>query len=42
VVLDTDIGEDIDDTWALCQLLKTPELEPLLVTTDTEDPAYRA
>lgn len=42
VILDTDIGEDIDDTWALCQLLKTPELNPLLVTTGTEDTTYRA
>jgi len=42
VILDTDIGEDIDDTWALCQLLKTPEINPMLVTTGTEDTTYRA
>jgi inosine-uridine nucleoside N-ribohydrolase len=42
VILDTDIGEDIDDLWALCQLLKSPELTPLLITTDTEDTRYRA
>ena len=42
IILDTDIGEDIDDLWALCQLLKSPEFKPLLITTDTEDTRYRA
>jgi len=27
VILDTDIGEDIDDTWALGLLLKCPEFD---------------
>jgi hypothetical protein len=27
VIFDTDIGGDIDDTWALCFLLKCPELD---------------
>lgn len=31
VILDTDIGTDIDDTWALAQLLRSPELDPKLV-----------
>ncbi len=26
VILDTDIGSDIDDTWALAMMLKSPEL----------------
>lgn len=42
VILDTDIGEDIDDIWALCMLLKSPELKPLLITTASEDTRYRA
>ena len=31
VILDTDIGTDIDDTWALAQLLRSPELDPQLI-----------
>ena len=27
VILDSDIGDDIDDTWALGLLLRSPELE---------------
>lgn len=42
VVLDTDIGTDIDDTWALAQLLRSPELDLKLVLTDTGDTKYRA
>jgi len=42
VILDTDIGGDIDDTWALAMLLKSPELDLKLVVTDTGDTAYRA
>ncbi len=42
VILDTDIGGDIDDTWALAMLLKSPELDLKLVSTDTEDTIYRA
>lgn len=42
VVLDTDIGTDIDDTWALAQLLRSPELDLKLVVTDTGDTRYRA
>ncbi|NLF17307.1 MAG: nucleoside hydrolase, partial [Lentisphaerae bacterium] len=26
VILDTDIGDDIDDTWALAMLLRCPQL----------------
>ncbi len=42
VILDTDIGTDIDDTWALGLLLKSPELDLKLVTTATQDTTYRA
>lgn len=42
VILDTDIGSDIDDTWALGLLLKSPELDVKLVTTATGDTRYRA
>nr|MDO8114160.1 nucleoside hydrolase [Candidatus Sigynarchaeota archaeon] len=42
VILDTDIGSDIDDTWALGLLLKSPELDLKLVTTCTDDTPYRA
>ncbi len=33
VILDTDICDDIDDTWALALLLQSPELAPRLITT---------
>ena len=33
VILDTDIGDDIDDTWALAMLLRSPELRLRLVLT---------
>jgi hypothetical protein len=42
VILDTDIGSDIDDTWALAFLLRCPELDVRLVTTDRGRPDYRA
>lgn len=42
VILDTDIGTDIDDTWALAMLLKSPELDVKLIVTDTGDTTYRA
>jgi inosine-uridine nucleoside N-ribohydrolase len=42
VILDTDIGTDIDDTWALAMLLRCPELDLRLVTTATGDTEYRA
>ncbi len=40
--MDTDIGSDIDDTWALALLLKSPELDLKLVTASTGDTIYRA
>ena len=42
VILHTDIGEDIDDTWALGMMLKLPWLDLQLVLTDTGDTVYRA
>ena len=42
VILDTDIGGDIDDTWALALMLKSPELDIKLITTAVEDTVYRA
>ena len=42
VVFATDIGTDIDDTWALAMLLRSPELDLKLVLTETGDPRYRA
>lgn len=42
VVLDTDIGTDIDDTWALALLLNRPELDLKLVVTDSGNTRERA
>ena len=42
VILDTDIGLDVDDVWALALLLRCPELDVKLVTTSTGDTRYRA
>jgi inosine-uridine nucleoside N-ribohydrolase len=42
VILDTDIGDDIDDTWALAMLLKSPQFDVKLVTTTCGKSEYRA
>jgi inosine-uridine nucleoside N-ribohydrolase len=42
VILDTDIGDDIDDTWALTMLLKSPRFDLRLVTTTCGKAEYRA
>ncbi len=42
VILDTDIGDDIDDTWALALLLRSPELDLRLVVGDLGKTLYRA
>ena len=42
VILDTDIGDDIDDTWALALLLRSPELDVKLVVGDYGKALYRA
>ena len=41
IILDTDIGGDIDDAWALALILKSPELDLKMVVTDTGNPNYR-
>ncbi len=42
VILDTDIGCDIDDTWALGMLLRSPELDLKYVLTSEDDTVYKA
>ena len=42
VIVDTDIGHDVDDVWALAFLLRCPELDVKLITTTTGDTLYRA
>jgi len=42
VVLDTDIGTDIDDAWALGYALKSPSFQLLGVTVSDADTAQRA
>jgi inosine-uridine nucleoside N-ribohydrolase len=42
IIFDTDIGTDIDDTWALAQILRSPELDLKMVVTDSGDTRYRA
>lgn len=42
VILDTDIGVDIDDTWALALLLSSPELDLQLVVTDSHNTEGKA
>jgi inosine-uridine nucleoside N-ribohydrolase len=41
-ILDTDIGDDIDDTWALVLALRSPELDVRLVVTDFGNTEHRA
>ena len=42
VIIDTDIGTDIDDTWALIMALNSPELDIKLITSATGDTILRA
>jgi inosine-uridine nucleoside N-ribohydrolase len=42
VIIVTDIGTDIDDSWAIALALRSPELEVKLVLTDSTDARYRA
>ena len=42
VIIDTDLGDDIDDAFALCLAMQSPELEILGVTTVHRCAAYRA
>lgn len=42
VILDTDIGSDLDDTWALVMLLKSPQFNVKLITTTDGKAEFRA
>jgi inosine-uridine nucleoside N-ribohydrolase len=42
VIYDTDIGDDIDDTWALCMLLKSPQFDVKLISTTAHKAHARA
>lgn len=42
VILDTDIGSDIDDAWALAMMFRSPELDIKLVTSASGDTTARA
>lgn len=42
IILDTDLGTDIDDTWALGYLLKFNQLKPRMILTTGGDVKYRA
>lgn len=42
VIFTSDIGDDIDDTWALAALLRSPELDLKLVVGDYGNAIYRA
>ena len=42
VIIDTDIGTDVDDMWALAFALRCPELDIRLITTCTGNVEYRA
>ena len=42
VIFDTDICDDIDDTWALAMLLQSPEFDVKLITTAVGDTAEKA
>src|SRR5689334_6117156 len=42
VIIDTDIGDDIDDAFAIALALRSPELDILGISTDYGDTAGRA
>ena len=42
VIFDTDIGDDIDDTWALLMLLRMPQFDVRLIAGDYGNAIYRA
>ena len=42
VIIDTDIGTDIDDTWAVLMALNSPELDIKLIVSSTGDTILRA
>jgi inosine-uridine nucleoside N-ribohydrolase len=42
VIFDTDICDDIDDTWALALLVQSPELDIKLITTEVGNTSAKA
>ena len=42
VLIDTDLGDDIDDAFALCLAMRSPEIRVLGVTTVFRCAKYRA
>jgi inosine-uridine nucleoside N-ribohydrolase len=42
VIFDTDICDDIDDTWALALLLQSPEFDVKLITTEVRNTPSKA
>jgi len=42
IIFDTDIGDDIDDTWALIALLNSPELDVKLITASVGEAHSKA
>jgi len=42
VIIDTDIGDDVDDAFALALAVKSPELQVLGITTTFGDTEARA
>ena len=42
VIFDTDICDDIDDTWAMALLLQSPEFDIKLITTEVGNTASKA
>lgn len=42
LIIDTDIGGDVDDTWTLGMLFRSDAVELKGITTETGDPLYRA
>lgn len=42
VIIDTDAGGDIDDTWALAMLMRCPELQTRLVLTSADNAEFGA
>ena len=42
IILDTDIGDDVDDAFALALAVRSPEVEMVGITTAWGDTALRA
>lgn len=42
VILDTDLGSDIDDMWAIAMMLNSPEFDIKLIVTANGNTLYRA